>query len=682
MFLLKLIQLIRSIIGSQGQKGDGTMFRIGNLTRLYLGYVGENESRVISIDMNEWLEKWPDATIVVQVVRPDGYKYFAATEMENGVMTWEVTAGEVLYKGKGFAQITAVDLNTDKEYKSRTVETIIAESLEEFNSLVLAETDPAQKWVNKVLEAAKQAEDAVDKMPYIGENGNWMIWDAETGAFKDSGEKAAGPAGSYNLVDGTADGSVRQVLAAEESDDYNLGRGSIAVGVNAQASGANAAAFGFKANASGINSIAMGGSTTASGTSAAALGLNTTAAGRYSLAQNSGTVANADRSTAMGNHTTADGEDQLVIGRRNLPDTEGKYAFIVGGGPGGMTADEGTEANAATIDWDGNMEIAGSMSVMGPDNQVRKVLTNLVDGPAVLSVKSIRALDDGEELTDGDVYTQGSGSMALGMACAAPGQLALAFGAANEAIGQMSVALGYNTQAKGDAAIALGTATIAGGDSSLTAGTGTEANGADSVALGAYTVVNGDQQAVVGRQNEWDEEGKYAFIVGNGSADTVGPAHRSNAFTVDWEGNAHASGKVTGSNMDMGESGIYIVTVKWSDEAGSFVADRSKSEIVAAAAAGKTCLLHLDGMDTDFLHAGNGLFVRAEYDIVNRSNGGTYFCWVTVDEDKKATWQDVGPYANILNEVDDSTGPYLLINYGGGWIPVSLTEIKSILGIA
>lgn len=48
-------------------------------------------------------------------------------------------------------------------------------------------------------------------------------------------------------------------------------------------------------------------------------------------------------------------------------------------------------------------------------------------------------------------------------------------------------------------------------------------------------------QHVTGKYNVDDAEHRYAEIVGNGS-DT---AHRSNAYTLDWEGNAMFSGDVT-----------------------------------------------------------------------------------------------------------------------------------------
>ena len=53
-----------------------------------------------------------------------------------------------------------------------------------------------------------------------------------------------------------------------------------------------------------------------------------------------------------------------------------------------------------------------------------------------------------------------------------------------------------------------------------------------------------------GTYNIEDTEGKYAFIVGNGTSDT----NRSNAFTVDKKGNAQHSGNVESQKQIKGES--------------------------------------------------------------------------------------------------------------------------------
>ena len=67
------------------------------------------------------------------------------------------------------------------------------------------------------------------------------------------------------------------------------------------------------------------------------------------------------------------------------------------------------------------------------------------------------------------------------------------------------------------------------------------AMGKNSSAEGNNTVALGEDQHAQGRYNKLDGEGKYAHIVGNG----LTLNSRSNAYTLDWEGNGNYSGTVT-----------------------------------------------------------------------------------------------------------------------------------------
>lgn len=80
------------------------------------------------------------------------------------------------------------------------------------------------------------------------------------------------------------------------------------------------------------------------------------------------------------------------------------------------------------------------------------------------------------------------------------------------------------------------------------------ASGYDTAARGYYshaqnvgTIAYGRAQTVIGRYNaldtgggDADQFGAYAFIIGNGTADT----YRKNALTVDWNGNLNLAGKI------------------------------------------------------------------------------------------------------------------------------------------
>ena len=49
--------------------------------------------------------------------------------------------------------------------------------------------------VDEAREILKETKAVAVKTPYVGDNGNWYVWDTDTGAFKDSGEPSLGATG-------------------------------------------------------------------------------------------------------------------------------------------------------------------------------------------------------------------------------------------------------------------------------------------------------------------------------------------------------------------------------------------------------------------------------------------------------------------------------------------------------
>ena len=215
---------------------DNCAVKIGRLTRLMLGYIGEASTREIQIDLAEWWAEYPEALVAIQVLRPyDRYKYFAAYERTGDVATWTVSSGELKYAGKGLAQITLYNPDSHQEYKSRVVETIVAESLEEFNTLQLEESDPAQKWVNQTLEAAAEAQEAAENALESANNAQ-----ASAEAAQEAAENVDNAANQFGMLGGNyaltvgaeeividATGSIMRVLAGNTwhtvtADRYTL----------------------------------------------------------------------------------------------------------------------------------------------------------------------------------------------------------------------------------------------------------------------------------------------------------------------------------------------------------------------------------------------------------------------------------------------------------------------------
>ena len=163
----------------------------------------------------------------------------------------------------------------------------------------------------------------------------------------------------------------------------------------------------------------------------------------------------------------------------------------------------------------------------------------------------------------------GSISHAEGRSTIASGEASHAEGDNTQASGLASHAEGDNTTASGDYSHAEGLVTTASGETSHAEGCGAEASGKYSHAEGNQTIANSQSQHVQGEYNVLDTEnfegrGTYAHIVGNGTSFSA----RSNAHTLDWDGNAWFArdvyvGSTSGTNKDEGSRKLASITETW-----------------------------------------------------------------------------------------------------------------------
>lgn len=152
-------------------------------------------------------------------------------------------------------------------------------------------------------------------------------------------------------------------------------------------------------------------------------------------------------------------------------------------------------------------------------------------------------------------------SVAIGSDCVADASAAIAEGFETRSSSRGSHSEGYRTKSSGaegnhaegyeseaagpyQAAHAEGYKSKASGNASHSEGYGTKASGSYSHSEGLETIANGRSQHVQGSYNVPDTNNKYLHIVGNGESDV----DRSNAHTLDWNGNAWFAGDVEDGN--------------------------------------------------------------------------------------------------------------------------------------
>lgn len=149
-------------------------------------------------------------------------------------------------------------------------------------------------------------------------------------------------------------------------------------------------------------------------------------------------------------------------------------------------------------------------------------------------------------------------SFSEGMLTTASGDSSHAEGSETIAKGRTSHAEGAGTVANGIAAHAEGGRACANGAASHAEGMDTIANGPRAHVEGYHTIASATDQHVQGKYNIAEKEedldkngyGKYVHIVGNGEDDSK----RSNAHTLDWDGNAWYAGQVAASEIKIGNT--------------------------------------------------------------------------------------------------------------------------------
>lgn len=361
-------------------------------------------------------------------------------------------------------------------------------------------------------------------------------------------------------------------------EEYDSG----AYGTGAHSEGYKTCANYPGAHSEGINTVA-------DANQAHAEGAGTMAAGEHSHAEGVGTHANGANSHAEGSSTVASGAASHAEG--NGAQANGVNAHAEGAGSSASGACAHAEGSGTTASGN-NSHSEGS---------------------------GTQAIGDQSHAEGGGSQAVGNYSHAEGGGAYAVGAYAHAEGGGTRAAGDLSHAEGGGTQANGAGSHAEGGGTQANGANSHAEGSGSVASGADSHAEGAYTHATGAQSHVFGCLNvedsydntrwpEWaqgehcvpgdrrkrtriideetvvqgfvcivdnsdanwddshweDQNGRmnYVEVVGNGYGNT-----RSNAYSLDWDGNGHFAGDVyVGCNPD-GTGGTKLEFVAFATDA-------------------------------------------------------------------------------------------------------------------
>ena len=306
---------------------------------------------------------------------------------------------------------------------------------------------------------------------------------------------------------------------AGDTNTTSEGSMTVAVGKNSHAEGSNTRAIGYYSHAEGLHTIASGiyshvegYNTTASGTISHAEGISTTSSGGYSHAEGYKTIASATSShsegygtTASGVYSHAEGNGGTAFGRiAHVEGGVGVFTVVLTGEASALTYTVSNDVflNGRSVDWIINASVSVSSTVVY-GSTYSKITEAVIENDKIKSITLDKTLS-------------------------------------TSAISSKTYYIYIPNKASGDSSHAEGAATVASGDTSHAEGLSTLASAKYSHAEGYQTVAASESQHVQGRSNIIDSSNTYADIVGNGTSSS-----RSNAYTLDWSGNAWYAGKVT-----------------------------------------------------------------------------------------------------------------------------------------
>lgn len=129
--------------------------------KLFMGYGEEQLSRTLTFDISQMQAELPGGVPMIAYMRPrDELGYLASgVTLEGSMLTWELSAHVMQYKGIGGAQIVLVDESGEETHilKSHVMQMLIGSSI----PLTGGEPpEPWETWLEQILAAAARAESA------------------------------------------------------------------------------------------------------------------------------------------------------------------------------------------------------------------------------------------------------------------------------------------------------------------------------------------------------------------------------------------------------------------------------------------------------------------------------------------------------------------------------------------
>jgi len=280
------------------------------------------------------------------------------------------------------------------------------------------------------------------------------------------------------------------VQSGNYENDGAKARNSIAVGVEAVATGYDAVVVGSHAKGAGVGAISVGNASETVGSGDVAIGRNSSTKGAAGM-----TPGYSNQSIAIGDQTKAIGDQSIAIGADVI--ARGNSSVAIGG---------------------------DDVDKIARDVELSQKYTEITGGK--LQAGKYPTTETGHGSTAVGVQAVGTGAFAsaFGMTSKATGDASSAFGVMSNAAGKGASAFGAVAQATGDGASAMGINSLASGTNSTAIGSGNKpgegatATGNGAAAIGSGAQATGDSAAAIGKGAEASNEN--AAAVGGGAKAT------------------------------------------------------------------------------------------------------------------------------------------------------------------
>lgn len=167
------------------------------------GVQDENRATQLRTDAETYVKEWPNGKSQAIFRRADGYTYNVPCEFDGHYVLVELTNTETCVAGTAKIEIQWID--GESVVKSDTYTGVIERSIGDAMgdrppAPMAGYVDQMAKMSAEIMDAADRVENVAVSAPYIGDNGNWFLYNPETGEYEDSGKPSVSSGGGGDGV--------------------------------------------------------------------------------------------------------------------------------------------------------------------------------------------------------------------------------------------------------------------------------------------------------------------------------------------------------------------------------------------------------------------------------------------------------------------------------------------------